>query len=91
MEVQPAPAPSVDQVVKLLVGPNSSELVQRHTHAISHLCCSSKDGFYMRDLEKVRTIMHVTIVAIQQAQSSFEEPMCSVLRCAIAQGVKCSL
>ena len=83
MDGESAASPSIDQVVKLLVGPDSRDLVVRHTHAINQLCARNADGFYVRELSKLRTIMEVTINAVKQGQIDFEAPMELLLRCCL--------
>jgi hypothetical protein len=75
-----APSISIDRVVQLLVGPNSDDLALRHTISIKHLCRSNAKGFYVRDLEKLCTVMDITASAIKQGQATFEEPMQLILR-----------
>ena len=72
---------TVEQVVRLLTGPNSEDLAVRHVVSINKFCASNAQGFYVRDLGKLCTILDVTVQSIKQGQATFEAPLQQILGC----------
>lgn len=77
-----SPVP-LDTVLQLLTGPDSKVLALRHIAALEALARKNSAGFYMSDLERVCSIMDVTIRAIKQGELQFVSAMCLLLRCGI--------
>lgn len=75
-------AVSADDVVALLTGPNSQQLAVRHVSALKTLCSKHKDGFFIRDLPRISTLLDFTASAVKQGQATFEAPLGLLLKCA---------
>lgn len=74
-------AVSADDVVALLTGPNSQQLAMRHVSALTKLCSRYDDGFYIRDLPRISTLLDFTATAVKQGQTALEVPLSLLLKC----------
>lgn len=51
----------MEKIIRLLTGPNSAELYERHSIAINKLLQNSAGGFAIRDLPKVQNILEISL------------------------------
>jgi hypothetical protein len=70
---------TVDHVVQLLTDPSSKDLAARHAAALKNLCRTNWEGFYIRDLGKVSTLLDLTVLSVSRGQTSFQEPLSMLL------------
>jgi hypothetical protein len=83
MAARSGPEISIDRVVELLTGPNSSDLAQRHVVTIEQLCRTNAAGFAVQDLKKINQVLQITLTAVKNGYAAFEEPLCLLLRCVV--------
>lgn len=73
---------SIDACIEILLGPNASELQERHLNALHRLCFTNKDGFVIRELPKVQSIIEITLGLLERAvgKEEFSDALAELLR-----------
>ncbi|MEW5303624.1 MAG: hypothetical protein WDW36_006297 [Sanguina aurantia] len=71
----------MEKIIRLLTGPNSAELYDRHLVAINKLLQNSRTGFSIRDLPKVQTILEITLRLLATGVDMLLQPSLDLLQC----------
>lgn len=69
----------LDRVIALFRGPNSADLHDRHVAAMLKLASSNPQGFAIRDLPKVQSILELSIELLRHGVAAFVEPLCHLI------------
>ena len=80
MESAILPPENLDRLVKLLSYPGSEQLRDRHLYAIQGLCKQNSNGFAVRDLSKVQTVLEVTIKLLGNGCIEYATPLCDIIK-----------